>query len=97
MKQPRHSIEVGTTNSSEYLQSQTGNRRFWPMEVLASIDIEKLAADRLQLIGEAAKYHSAGESVVLDEAYGRAGIEQEERRTKDPWEDFLEHMPSSCF
>ena len=30
-KQPRHSIEVGTTNSDEYLQSQTGNRRFWPM------------------------------------------------------------------
>ena len=27
-KQLRHSIEVGTTNNDEYLQSQTGNRRF---------------------------------------------------------------------
>jgi predicted P-loop ATPase len=29
VRQKRHSIEAGTTNSSEYLQSQTGNRRFW--------------------------------------------------------------------
>jgi len=93
-EQPRHSIEVGTTNSSEYLQSQTGNRRFWPMEVTKSIDVEKLAVDRLQLIGEAASYHTAGESVVLDEAlWGDAGIEQEQRRTKDPWEGVLANMP----
>jgi Virulence-associated protein E/RepB DNA-primase from phage plasmid len=94
VKQPRHSIEVGTTNSSEYLQSQTGNRRFWPMTVLKPIDIAKLAADRMQLIGEAASYHTAGESVVLDEAlWGDAGIEQEQRRTKDPWEGLLENIP----
>jgi predicted P-loop ATPase len=53
-RQPRHSIEVGTTNSSEYLQSQTGNRRFWGMGITKSIDIEKMKRDRLQLIGEAA-------------------------------------------
>jgi predicted P-loop ATPase len=94
VKQPRHSIEVATTNSSEYLQSQTGNRRFWPMEVLKSIDVERLRRDRLQLIGEAASYHTAGESVVLDEAmWGDAGVEQEQRRTKDPWEDLLENLP----
>ncbi len=96
VKQPRHSIEVGTTNSKEYLQSQTGNRRFWPLEVLASIDIKKLAEYRLQLIGEAARYQSAGESLVLDEAlWPAAGVEQEQRRVKDPWEDFLEHIPAS--
>jgi hypothetical protein len=96
VKQPRHSIEVGTTNSSEYLQSQTGNRRFWPLEVLKSIDVVKLANDRLQLIGEAAKYQSDGESVVLDEKlWEAAGVEQEQRRVKDPWEDVLEHMPES--
>jgi predicted P-loop ATPase len=94
VKQPRHSIEVGTTNSSEYLQSQSGNRRFWPLEVLAPIDIKKLAECRLQLIGEAARYHSKGESVVLDEKlWGAAGDEQEQRRVKDPWEDVLAYIP----
>jgi predicted P-loop ATPase len=94
VKQPRHSIEVGTTNSSEYLQSQTGNRRFWPLEVKKSIDIKKLTADRMQLIGEAAKCQSAGESITLDEAlWVDAGVEQEQRRVKDPWEDALEYIP----
>lgn len=94
VKQQRHSIEVGTTNSSEYLLSQTGNRRFWPLEVTATIDIEKLRQDRLQLIGEAAKYQSTGESMVLDEAlWGDAGIEQEQRRVKDPWEGLLANIP----
>jgi predicted P-loop ATPase len=90
-KQPRHSIEVGTTNADTYLQSQTGNRRFWPLEVTKSIDIKKLMADRLLLIGEAAKYQSGGESVALDESlWATAGVEQEHRRVKDPWEDALE-------
>jgi predicted P-loop ATPase len=90
-KQARHSIEVGTTNASTYLQSQTGNRRFWPMTVMQPIDIEKLKRDRLQLIGEAARYLTEGESVVLDKLlWGDAGVEQEKRRVKDPWEDTLE-------
>jgi predicted P-loop ATPase len=94
VKQRRHSIEVGTTNSNEYLHSQTGNRRFWPLEVTRAIDIDKLRHDRLQLIGEAAKYQSAGESVVLDEElWADAGIEQEQRRVKDPWEDLLANIP----
>jgi predicted P-loop ATPase len=89
-KQKRHSIEVGTTNSSQYLQSQTGNRRFWPMLVIRCIDIEKLTLDRLQLLGEAAHYQSKGESLVLDEKlWPLAGIEQEARRVDDAWEDAL--------
>ena len=93
-RQPRHSIEVGTTNSDEYLQSQTGNRRFWPMKVLKAIDLEKLKQDRLQLWGEAAHYQSQGESLTLAEAmWPDAGAEQEKRRVKDPWENELADMP----
>ena len=91
-KIPRRSIEWATTNDSEYLQSQTGNRRFWPLAV-GLIDIEKLKRDRLQLLGEAAKAESAGESVTLAEAlWPDAEKAQEERRTKDPWEDLIAAM-----
>jgi Virulence-associated protein E len=96
VNQPRRSIEVGTTNNDEYLQSQTGNRRFWPLVVTKTIDIEKLSRDRLQLIGEAATLQSAGMSIVLDEAlWPAAAIEQEHRRVKDPWEALLSTMPTS--
>lgn len=94
-KQPRHSIEVGTTNSQQYLQSQTGNRRFWPLRVLNSIDIDKLRRDRLQLWGEAAHYQSQGESLVLDDGFwAEAGVQQDARRIADPWEDILREMPA---
>jgi predicted P-loop ATPase len=93
-QQPRHSIEVGTTNSDEYHQSQTGNRRFWGMKVLKSIDLKKLSEDRLLLWGEAAHYQSKGECLTIDEAmWPDAAAEQEKRRVKDAWEDILVDMP----
>jgi len=91
VEQARHSIEVGTTNGIEYLQSQTGNRRFWPIKVEAPIDLQRLRSVRLQLWGEAAARQSAGEALTLDpELWPAVGIEQEERRVRDAWEDLLE-------
>jgi hypothetical protein len=93
-KQKRHSIEVGTTNGDEYLQSQTGNRRFWPLIVRSMIDIDTLKRDRLLLWGETAKCESAGETITLDEAmWPMAAVEQEKRRTKDPWENVVADIP----
>jgi predicted P-loop ATPase len=91
----RRSIDWATTNDDEYLQSQTGNRRFWSLAV-GDIDIEALRRDRLQLLGEAAHYEREGESLVLDEAlWPDARAEQEKRRVKDPWEDLLENIPDT--
>ena len=88
--QPRCSIETGTTNSDEYLLSQTGNRRFWPIKILKPIDLAAVRAARLQLLGEAAYYQSKGESLVLPEKlWAEAVALQEERRVKHPWEDIL--------
>lgn len=93
-RQKRRSIDWGTTNNDAYLQSQTGNRRFWPLKMLKAIDLEKLRADRLQLWGEAAHFESEGESLTLAEAmWGAAGIEQEARRVRDPWESALARLP----
>jgi predicted P-loop ATPase len=97
-KQKRHSIEIGTTNNREYLQSHTGNRRFWPLEVLKAIDLDKLRRDRLQLWGEAATYERAGESVTLDQAlWPEAMAAQEQRRTKDLWEIKLADIAKKDF
>jgi len=93
VSQPRHSIEVGTTNADKYLLSPTGNRRFWPIEVQRSIDLKRLRESRLQLWGEAAHYQSQGEVLTLPEAlWVAAGVEQEERRVVHPWEGKLAEM-----
>ncbi|WP_262049306.1 VapE domain-containing protein [Bradyrhizobium sp. Bra78] len=93
-KQPRHSIEVGTTNDDEYLQSQTGNRRFWTLRIRRAIDLDKLRQDRLLLWGEAARREALGESIRLDQKlWAVASMEQENRRIKDGWEDILANIP----
>jgi predicted P-loop ATPase len=93
---PRRSVFGGTTNSNEYLLSEDGNRRFWPLAIRKRIDIEKLRLDRLQLWGEAARLETAGESLILDESlWPKAAEAQENRRVTDPWEDSLADLPYS--
>jgi hypothetical protein len=88
-KAPRACIFVGTTNNSEYLQSKTGNRRFWPVKV-GKIDIAALRRDRDQLWAEAAHYEELGASTVLPEdLWTSARQEQEDRRESDAWEDAI--------
>ena len=41
---PRRCVIWGTTNNSEYLKSQTGNRRFWPFAI-GEVDIRALERD----------------------------------------------------
>ena len=90
IKQPRRSIDVATTNDSEYLQSQTGNRRFWPLKVNSPIDLNQLRRDRDQLWAEAAHYEAQGESVELDPSlWAAAGEAQERRRVRDLWKKYL--------
>jgi predicted P-loop ATPase len=64
---PRRGVIWATTNNSEYLKSQTGNRRFWPVPVavIRPIDLEALIRDRDQLLAEAAALEEHGASIVL--------------------------------
>jgi putative DNA primase/helicase len=50
---PRQNITLGTTNKKEFLRDLTGNRRFWPVEVLQRIDVEGVRRDRELLWAEA--------------------------------------------
>jgi hypothetical protein len=86
---PRRGVIWATTNNAEYLKSQSGNRRFWPVPV-SVIDVEALKRDRDQLFAEAAILEGDGMSIVLPkELWGVATMEQELRRESDPWEDVL--------
>lgn len=89
VSQPRRCVFAATTNSKDYLRSQTGNRRFLPVET-GRVDTEALARDRDQLLAEAAALEKRGDPIALPEhLWGAAAVEQEARRETDPWEDFL--------
>ena len=50
----------GTTNDKEYLRDKTGNRRYWPIEVLlAFIDINRLRHELPQIYAEALMLYEA--------------------------------------
>jgi predicted P-loop ATPase len=89
-EQPRRCVIFGTTNETTYLQSRTGNRRFWPV-LTGKIDLEGFERDREQLLAEAAELEAEGYSIVLpEELWGAAGEAQEARLTEEPWHEVLE-------
>lgn len=88
---PRQCVFAGTVNPSGegYLRDETGNRRFWPVQVDRG-DLAALARDRDQLWAEADARFDAGEAWWLDQDQADlAEQEQEERYTGDPWEEVL--------
>ncbi len=97
ISRPRRCILWGSTNNDEYLRSQTGNRRFWPLAT-GHIDLEAFKRDRDQLLAEAAQAEADGESIVLPrELWAAAAEEQEQRREIDPWEDVLANVTGDGF
>jgi predicted P-loop ATPase len=56
----RQTIMLATTNDDTYLRDQTGNRRFWPIEVtVPQINIKKLKKHLPQIWAEATAVYSA--------------------------------------
>lgn len=86
VEQKRQFIIVGTTNSYSYLTDTTGNRRFWPIRI-QKFDLDWIRGNRDQLWAEATAREANGESIRLDpKLYAHAAVQQERRRSEDPWE-----------
>lgn len=88
----RQFVSVATTNEVAFLFSNTGDRRFWPVECRMA-DTEKLKTDRDQLWAEAAKLEKEGTSIRLDPKYwDLAKTVQQKYGVEDPWETKLKGM-----
>jgi predicted P-loop ATPase len=97
LEQPRRCIIFGTTNETNYLQSRTGNRRFWPV-LTGKMDVAAFEQDREQLLAEAAELEAEGYSIVLpEELWGAAGEAQEARMVEEPWHDKLATINGQVF
>ncbi|MDW9226807.1 primase C terminal 2 family protein [Burkholderia cepacia] len=80
----RRFLFVGTTNQDEFLADETGERRWLPVRV-GRCDVERIAADCLQLWAEArAAYERAG-NVDWREAETLAREVHAQHKLSDPW------------
>jgi predicted P-loop ATPase len=86
---PRQCFFAATTNSITYLDDETGNRRFWPVNI-HHVVLDELKANRDQLWAEAVHRYHAGEYWWLPKKLEEmAHEEQADRRIVDPWEDIV--------
>jgi predicted P-loop ATPase len=93
---PRQCVFAGTTNESEYLIDDTGNRRFWPVHCEGRVTLKALRRDRDLLWAEAYRRYAKGERWYLDEQTEALAAKQtEKRRLVDPWHDAIGSMLKS--
>ena len=89
----RMCVFAGTTNNSEYLNDDTGARRFWPVKCNGKmIDVAWIKRHLELLWGEAAEAFRAGEAhyPTTPEEEAFLADEQEVRRQADPWEEIIQ-------
>ena len=92
---PRTCVFWGTTNRTDYIKDETGNRRFLPIRV-EQVDIEGLKGARDQLWAEAVHYFKAGEKYWLsDDLLKLAEREANERFEEDPWVELVQQKLSA--
>lgn len=86
---PRQTVFIGTTNKKDYLEDETGARRFWPVKI-GKIDVEAIERDRDQIWAEAVALYRAGRKWWLGAEMESVAAEvQESRRAIDAWEPMI--------
>lgn len=86
---PRQCVFAGSTNKSDYLRDETGNRRFWPV-TCGKVDTAGLEAHRVALWRAAVVAYKSGEKWWLEEEMeALARGEQGQRLSVDLWVDII--------
>lgn len=87
---PRQCVIFGTTNKDRFLQSETGNRRMWPVEVI-KINRAKVNRDLPHFYAEAIYRFKNHEELTLTnpEAIAIAKQIQDDRYNEDDWQEFI--------
>ncbi|QYZ68888.1 virulence-associated E family protein [Neotabrizicola shimadae] len=83
--EPRRCVFAATTNRVDYLNDETGGRRFWPVKV-GKTSLADLAADRDQIWAEAVALFRSGTIWWLDRVdEEEAALTVASRASDDPW------------
>jgi predicted P-loop ATPase len=79
---PRRCFFIGTTNKTEYLRDETGNRRVWPIYCL-KVELEWLRDNRNQLFAEALQRCRDGELSYPSREFERAHVVAEQAKRQE--------------
>jgi hypothetical protein len=91
VEMPRKFVLVASTNTKEILHDETGDRRFWPIEVLGEINLELLKSEVDQIWAAAvALYESGAQWWLTPEETALANVNNEEFKSQDVWLDPIE-------
>lgn len=80
----RRFLFIGTTNQDEFLADETGERRWLPVRV-GRCDVDRIAADCLQLWAEAREAYERAGNVDWQEAETLAREVHAQHKLSDPW------------
>lgn len=97
VNRPRQSIMIGTSNRKDFLTDETGNRRFWPIDIGVIKPAKSVFIELKPVIGqiwtEAVLCWKMGESIYPDaEMEKYAEQQQEDHRQDDPRSGMIEEF-----
>lgn len=84
---PRRCVFIGTTNSDEFLRDMTGNRRFWPVDLMQQPPTKSVFKDLEgeidQLWAEAYVRYQLAEPLFMNVSENALAVEAQERHQVD--------------